>query len=62
MTDQFASLSPTALKEIIAHLDDSIVLFDKLKGRMTASEIQAKSMLAAVRRQLMEQLSENQND
>lgn len=58
MTDQFTSLSPAAIKDIIAHLDESLAVFDKYKGRMTASEIQVKSMLAALRRQLLEQLAE----
>jgi len=40
MTDQFTSLTPTAIKEIIVHLDESIAVFDKYKGRMTASELQ----------------------
>ncbi len=57
MTDQFASLSPTAIKDIIVHLDESIAVFEKYKGRLTASEIQVKSMLAALRRQLLEQLN-----
>ena len=57
MTDQFTSLTPTAIKEIIVHLDESIAVFDKYKGRMTASELQVKSMLTALRRQLAEQLT-----
>jgi hypothetical protein len=56
MTDQFTSLTPAAIKDIIVHLEESIAVFDKYKGRMTASEIQVKSMLAALRRQLLEQL------
>jgi hypothetical protein len=56
MTDQFTSLTPAAIRDIVVHLDESIAVFDKYKGRMTASEIQVKSMLAALRRQLLEQL------
>ena len=56
MTDQFTSLTPAAIKDIVVHLDESIAVFDKYKGRMTATEIQVKSMLAALRRQMLEQL------
>lgn len=56
MTDQFTSLTPTAIREIVAHIDESIAVFDKYKGRMTASELQVKSMLTALRSQLQDQL------
>lgn len=62
MTDQFTSLSLTALKEIIAHIDESIALIDMNKGRRTASEIQVKSMLSAVRRQLLEHVNEREKE
>lgn len=62
MTDQFTSLTPAAIKDIIAHLEESIAVFDKYKGRMTASEIQVKSMLSALRRQLLEQLNNLEKD
>jgi hypothetical protein len=62
MTDQFTSLTPAAIKDIIVHLEESIAVFDKYKGRMTASEIQVKSMLSALRRQLLEQLNNLQKD
>jgi hypothetical protein len=58
MTDQFTSLTPAAIKDIIAHLDESIAVFERNKGRMSASELQVKSMLAALRRQLTEQLGQ----
>lgn len=61
MTDQFTSLTPTAIKEIIAHIDESIAVFDKYRGRMTGTEIKVKSMLLTLRAQLLEQLS-RQND
>jgi hypothetical protein len=57
MTDQFTSLPVAALKGIIAHLDESISLMDRHDGRLTLSEIQVKSMLTAVRRQLQEHLA-----
>ncbi len=57
MTDQFTSLTPAAIKEILVHLDEGIAVFSKYKGRMTASELQVKSMLTALRGQLIEQLA-----
>lgn len=62
MTDQFTSLPLTALKDIIAHIDESIALIEKHKGRVTASEIQVKSMLSAVRRQLLEHVREREKE
>ena len=62
MTDQFTSLTPAAIKDIVVHLDESIAVFDKYKGRMTATEIQVKSMLAALRRQMLEQLQNLERD
>jgi hypothetical protein len=57
MTDQFTSLTPAAIKEIIVHIDESIAVFDKYKGRMTGTEIKVKSMLLTLRSQLLDQLS-----
>lgn len=62
MTDHFTSLSLRALKEIVVHLDESISLIDKHKGRMTASEIHIKSMLSALRAQLMEHINDRDKD
>ena len=63
MTDQFTSLTPTAIKEIIGHIDESVAVFEKYKGRMSAPELQVKSMLMAMRRQLIEQLNrQNEGD
>jgi hypothetical protein len=56
MTDQFTSLPLPALKDIVVHIDESILLMNSHNGRLTASEIQVKSMLAAVRRQLLEHI------
>jgi hypothetical protein len=56
MTDQFTSLTPTAIREIIAHIDESVAVFEKYKGRLSVPELQVKSMLMAMRRQLLEQL------
>jgi hypothetical protein len=56
MTDQFTSLTPAAIVEIIAHIDESIAVFDKYKGRMTGTEVKVKSMLVTLRAQLTDQL------
>jgi hypothetical protein len=42
--------------EIIKHLDQSIAVFEKYKGRMTGTEVKVKSMLATLRAQLADQL------
>lgn len=62
MTDQFTSLPVPALKDIIAHVDESISLIAKQKGRLTASDIQVKSMLSAVRRQLAEHIRKREEE
>jgi hypothetical protein len=63
MTDQFTSLTPTAIREIISHIDESVAVFEKYKGRMSAPELQVKSMLMAMKRQLIEQLNrQNETD
>lgn len=62
MTDQFTSLTPAAIKEIIAHIDESVAVFEKYKGRISAPELQVKSMLMAMRRQLIEQLGRQAKD
>jgi hypothetical protein len=62
MTDQFTSLPLAALKDIVAHVEESISLIEKHKGRITASDIQVKSMLSAVRRQLVEHMKEREQD
>jgi hypothetical protein len=62
MTDQFTSLTPAAIKEIITHIDESIAVFEKYKGRISAPELQVKSMLMAMRRQLIEQLGRQTRD
>lgn len=57
MTDQFSSLGSGAIKEIIAHIDKSLSVFEKYQGRMSVSEVQVKSMLTALRAQLRDQLN-----
>lgn len=56
MTDQYTSLTSEAIKEIIAHIDKSLAVFEKYKGRMSVTEVQVKSMLITLRRQMIEQL------
>jgi hypothetical protein len=62
MTDQFTSLPATALRDIVVHLEESISLMESHKGRLTASEIQVKSMLSAVRRQLLEHIRQKEQN
>ena len=61
MTDQFTSLSPAALKDIVAHLDDSLEVFTRQSGELTAADVQIKKMLIALRAKLIEKL-ENHPD
>lgn len=56
MTDQFTSLTTAAIKEIISHIDKSLAVFEKYRGRMSVPELQVKSMLTALRKQMVEQL------
>lgn len=55
MTGRFTSLTATAIREIIAHRDHSLLVFDKYKGRMSVAELQVKSMLSALRKRMQEQ-------
>lgn len=61
MTDQFTSLTPTAIREIMAHIDESLAVFEKNKGRISLTDLRIKSMLTTLRGQLAEQL-ENLSD
>ena len=61
MTDRAASLNPAALREIIGHLDDSLKVMDS-SDRHTLGEIKIKSMITALRRQLLEYLVQRIND
>lgn len=56
MTDQFTSLTPSAIREIIAHIDESLAVFNKNKGRISVTDLRIKSMLTTLRSQLLEQL------
>ena len=56
MTDQYTFLSPAALRDIIANLDQSLAVFDRYPGRLPANELQVKKMLIALRARLIEQL------
>lgn len=61
MTDQFTSLSPTALRDILAHIDSTLAIFALYPDRLHATELQAKSMLVKLRAQIVERL-ENHPD
>jgi hypothetical protein len=56
MTDQFTSLTPSAIREILAHIDESLAVFEKNKGRISITDLRIKSMLTTLRAQLNEQL------
>ena len=56
MTDQFTSLSPAAMRDIITKIDESLSVFDRHTGRLHTSEFQAKMMLIALRAQMIERL------
>lgn len=56
MTDQFTSLSPAALKDIIAHIDRSLAVFARHPNQLSAPELQIKRMLEALRLRLADQL------
>jgi hypothetical protein len=64
MTDQYTALTPAAMRRIIENLDDSLLVLDRYRGRMTASQLQLKSMLGAIRAQLMDEIrrAERQSD
>lgn len=56
MTDQYTSLSPAALKDIIAHLDGSLATFSRHSHPLSESELQIKRMLVALRARLADKL------
>lgn len=57
MSGRSTSLNPATLRQIISHLDESIRLMEG-GDRHTMTEIQIKSMLVVLRRQLHEYLAE----
>jgi hypothetical protein len=61
MTDQFTSLSPAALQEIIANIDRSLAIFAPHADRLRPAELQAMEMLFALRTRILVQL-ENHPD
>ena len=56
MTDQYTSLSLTALKEIISGVDQTLAIFDRQRKPLAASEENVRTMLRKLRRQLKDQL------
>jgi hypothetical protein len=61
MTDRASSLKPASLREIIDHLDDCLRIIART-DRHTISEIKIKSMLSALRRQMLEYLTQRINE
>ena len=57
MTDQFTSLSPRALKEIIEKLDEGLAHFEQRKTRLPAAEIKIQKMMKELRARLAERLA-----
>ena len=57
MTDQYTSLRPAALKDIIAHIDESLAVFSRHSHPLSESEVQIKRMLGALRARLAEKLA-----
>jgi hypothetical protein len=58
MTDQLTGLSPKALAEVISRIDESISILENAGGRLSVSELHAKSILTALRRVLTQQLED----
>jgi hypothetical protein len=52
MLDEKQTLTPTDREEILAHLDRCLSIFTRKDGLLTAVELQLKTMLSTVRRQL----------
>jgi hypothetical protein len=61
MTDQYTSLSPAALKDIITHIDQSLAILARHLDGLSATELQIKKMLMALRARLVDRL-ENHPD
>jgi hypothetical protein len=62
MTDQFSSLTPAAMLEIIREIDASLAILDRYRMRPTAAQIRMRSMLLTVRAELIEQLTKAKSD
>lgn len=56
MTDQYTSLSLTALKKIISGVDQALAIFDRQRKPLAAAEENVRAMLRKLRRQLGDQL------
>lgn len=56
MTDQFTSLNPAALRDIVGHLDESLAVLARQPERLSAADLQIKKMLIALRARLVEKL------
>jgi len=56
MTARHPSLTKTDIREILGHLEACTEVLDKHTGDMSAMELSLKSMLGALRRELVETL------
>lgn len=57
MTDQFTSLSPRALKEIIEKLDEGLAQFERRPTPLPAAELKIQRMMRELRARLAERLA-----
>ena len=61
MTEHFTSLSPAALREIIANLEQSLAIYAQHPHRLQASEEEGRKLIMALRARLLDRL-ENHPD
>lgn len=57
MTDQFTSLTPAALREIIDKLDLSLAVFAQHQGPLGVAEQNVRQMLTELRTRLADRLA-----
>jgi len=56
MTSKNASLSKEDIRDILSHLEASTAVLDRHAGELTAMELSLKSMIGALKRELISQL------
>lgn len=62
MTDRTSSLTPKAMHEIIAHLDDALRVLDRESRNPAGQQRHLRNMLLTVRGQLLEQVRSANGD
>ena len=62
MTDQFTSLNPAAIREMINHIDASLAVLDRYRIRATVAQLEIRVMLKTIRGQLEKQLRTQEGD